>query len=282
MADNENLDQNVTVQELLVTQPTIQSFFTRFFFCLSPILVTIFSIFLQIAFRQATPDFIPNQMIFLISPIGLFVFLLIVGWVFYIRELWAGILTVLVLSLICAGITLMGMSFLAFDYYPRMIELLAFYIPIFSFIVSVVMVCLTELYRRSIQYTITNVGVKMRGGIVQTEEHLLPFNQIGRIILEVGILGKLFNFGTIVPVGLAQWGSELNIHGASVGGQKGNISGGVLYAKARQEVARTPLNCLFGISRPQETQKILEDHIAKQTIQGEEQTQLLREIYEKL
>jgi len=282
MADDEKADQNHTPLVILTTSPTIHSFITRFIFCISPILVSIFSFFLQTAFRNASPDFVPNQVIFLFTPIGLFVVLLVVGWVLYIRELWAGIFSVLVLSVICAGITLIGMSFFVFDYYPRMIELLDFYIPIFSVIISLIMLVLTELYRRSIQYTITNAGIKMKAGIIQNEEHIIPFNQIGRIIMEVGVLGRLFNFGIIIPIGVAQWGSELGIRGVGVGGQKGNASAGVLYAKARQEVARTPLNCLLGVPHPQEINKILEQFISKQALQGEEQTQYLKKIYEKL
>ena len=282
MAEDENTDQIAPTRVILATSPTVHSYITRFVFCILPILISIFSIFLQTAFRSATPNFIPNQAIFLFTPIGLFIVLLIAGWVLYIRELWVGIFSVLVLSIICAGITLMGMSFFSFDYYPRFIELLAFFIPIFSVIISLIMVAYTELYRRSIQYTITNAGIKMKGGIVQLEEHVIPFNQIGRIIMEVGILGRLFNFGTIIPIGVAQWGSELGIKGVGVGGQKGKISAGVLYAKARQEVARTPLNCLLGVPQPQEIHRILENFISRQALQGEEQTQYLKKIYDRL
>lgn len=282
MAEDENTDQIAPTRVILTTSPTVHSYITRFVFCILPILISIFSIFLQTAFRSATPNFIPNQAIFLFTPIGLFIVLLIAGWVLYIRELWVGIFSVLVLSIICAGITLMGMPFFSFDYYPRFIELLAFFIPIFSVIISLIMVAFTELYRRSIQYTITNAGIKMKGGIVQLEEHVIPFNQIGRIIMEVGILGRLFNFGTIIPIGVAQWGSELGIKGVGVGGQKGKVSAGVLYAKARQEVARTPLNCLLGVPQPQEIHTILENFISRQALQGEEQTEYLKKIYEKL
>jgi membrane protein YdbS with pleckstrin-like domain len=282
MVEDENTDQTIPTQEILTTGPTVHSFITRFVFCILPVLVSVFSIFLQTVFRNATPDFIPNQAIFLFTPIGLFIVLLVAGWVLYIRELWAGIFSVLVLSIICAGITLMGMSLFSFDYYPRLIELLAFYIPIFSVIISLIMIAITEQYRRSIQYTITNAGIKMRGGIIQIEEHMIPFNQIGRIIMEVGILGRLFHFGTIIPIGVAQWGSELGIRGVGVGGQKGKVSAGVLYAKARQEVARTPLNCLLGVPKPHEIHKILEKFISRQALQGEEQTQYLKKIYEKL
>jgi hypothetical protein len=177
---------------------------------------------------------------------------------------------------------LLELPLFSLNYYPRFIEIATFFIPIFSVIISFIMIAMTEAYRRSIQYTITNAGINLSGGILKMESHVMPFNQIGRIISEVGILGRIFHFGTIIPISLAQWGSETGIRGVGVGGQRGNVSGGVFYARARQEVATTPLNCLFGIPQPATVYQTLERCISTHSLQGQEQTEYLRKIYEKI
>jgi len=277
-----DVTHNQSEHDILTTNPTVHSFLMKFFFCLSPLLISILAILLKTYLRGILPAFIPDQSILLLSPICLFIGLVLVGWVLYIREIWMGSLAVLILSGISAWFLMTGISLLSLSYIPHFIELWAFYVLIFSIIVSTVMAFLTEKYRQTIQYTITKRGIKIKGGLWKQEEHLILFNQVGRIVMEQGVLGRIFNFGDIIPVSSAQWGAEIGIRGMGASNQKKNFSLGVGYARARQEIARTPVNCLYGVPNPKQIQELLETSISRAMVQQEEQTQYLKEINEKI
>jgi hypothetical protein len=157
-----------------------------------------------------------------------------------------------------------------------------FLIQPFSVIAVIIVIAWTEKFRRSIRYTITKAGVRIKGGVWKQQEHMLPHHQIGRVVLEQDQLGSIFHVGTIIPVGTTPWGSEISVRGMGVGGQKDKVSAGLGYAKTRQEGSRYPLDCLYGIREPEKAMALLEQMIYRPAEREEEQASYLKKIYEKM
>jgi len=59
---------------------------------------------------------------------------------------------------------------------------------------------LVEVYRRSHRYLLTNLRIHLRGGIILVKERSLRYEKITDLDAAQGLLGKLFGFGTIIPI----------------------------------------------------------------------------------
>ena len=67
---------------------------------------------------------------------------------------------------------------------------------------------LVEIYRRRHLYIVTNHRVIIRGGLIPKEEEI-AYRDIARIYVKQGILGRIFNFGTIIIH--STFGFDLNV-----------------------------------------------------------------------
>lgn len=93
-------------------------------------------------------------------------------------------------------IVLVGASgtFLESHYQSPMIKLWILVIAAGSSII------LTELYRRSHTYIITNYRIITKKSFISKEERELMYDRITDIYVKQGILGRIFNYGTIIPI----------------------------------------------------------------------------------
>ena len=62
---------------------------------------------------------------------------------------------------------------------------------------AIACMALVEIYRRRYLYIVTNYRVIIKGGLIPKEEEI-TYDRISRIHVEQGILGRIFNFGTVV------------------------------------------------------------------------------------
>ena len=74
------------------------------------------------------------------------------------------------------------------------------FIPIYSILVSIIGFIFVDIYRRSHHYFITNLRLVFRGGIVRRRERTLRYDKITDVEGSQGILGRIFGFGTIIPI----------------------------------------------------------------------------------
>lgn len=58
----------------------------------------------------------------------------------------------------------------------------------------------TEWYRRSHLYVVTNARIYTSAGVLSKKERTLPISKINDISVHKGILGTIFGFGTLIPV----------------------------------------------------------------------------------
>jgi hypothetical protein len=303
---------------ILATNPDPGGFFYKYTLSLTPLLLIPLSV-IAIAviygiidtfsqpFSSALSMFLPDMsdvtliMVLMIAPIGIFAFFAVTGWILRFTEMWTGSALSLGLSTALGFILVTWLPDLSlylgsilqsgpWVFVPlmssnRVLYLLtwtAFLIQPFSILAVTTVIAWTEKFRRSIHYIITKEGIIIKGGVWKQQEHMLPHHQIGRLVVEQDMVGGLFHTGTIIPVGTAQWGSEMSIRGLGMGGQKSNVNIGVGYAKARQEFSRYPLDCLYGVKDPEKVMALLQQLISRPEEWGEEQVSYLKKIYEKL
>lgn len=121
---------------------------------------------------------------------------------------------------------------------------------------SVLGAVFTELHRRAHVYYITDRGIVMEyRGLTKTVRREVLYSQITDIVLEKGLLGKLFGFGNVIPItgsGLGLGADTANV-GVAVGGGKG-VKGGVIVMGGRGvnvPRSRTFL-MLYGVPKPEE------------------------------
>jgi hypothetical protein len=219
--------------------------------------------------------------ILMVAPVGIFIFFIAIGWAMQLDEVWTGTLVTLGLSGVTAIVlTFTGSTLGSGEFVIRVLEWIAFLVQPFSLIAAVIVLYAIEKFRQSVHYTITRKGVWIGGGLLGVQEHMIPHNQIGRIVFEQDFFGARYNYGTLIPHTLTRWGAETSIRGVGASGQKDNFGFGVGYAKGREEGSRNPLDCLFGVPDPKKIQKILTEYISRHDDREEEQATYLRKLYE--
>jgi len=286
---------------LLSTHPDSKGFLFKYILCLTPVFLVIISWIVRIViygminmfFPSVTASltpFVPNitnltdWTVLMISPIGIFVVGVCIGWVMRLPEVWTGSALCLGLSTVAGLLLVKGVGAPAMSANNPMdlLQWIGFLIQPFSIVAVIIVLAWTEKFRQTIRYTITKDGVRIKGGVWKQQEHMLPHHQIGRVVLEQDRLGSLFHVGTIIPIGTTPWGSEMLIRGVGLGGQKDKMSAGLGYAKARQEGSRYPLDCLYGIYEPEKVMALLEKMIIRPAEREEEQAAYLKKIYDKM
>jgi hypothetical protein len=268
---------------LLATNPDTRGFIYKYLMGLTPVGLVICSFFLRILLHGMIP-FLPDVTLSMIAPVGIFILAVSIGWAMRLDEVWTGSLLALGMSSLLAALLVngLGVPVLTLNYIMNMFGWIAFLIQPFSVLAAIGVIAWTEKFRRSLEYTITREGVWLKGGVWKMQQHMLPHHQIGRMVMEQDFLGRRFHVGTVIPIGIAQWGSEFSLRGAGAGGQRDNIGGGLGYAKGRQEGSRHPLDCLYGIRDPEKVMAMLEPLICRPAAREEEQVSYLKKILEKI
>jgi membrane protein YdbS with pleckstrin-like domain len=94
---------------------------------------------------------------------------------------------------------IIGMG-LILGWYGDVLDAARVYLPAYTITLFVTGLPLVEMYRRSHRYFLTNLRVVLRGGILRVKERCLRYEKITDIDASQGILGKIFGFGTIIPI----------------------------------------------------------------------------------
>jgi len=74
------------------------------------------------------------------------------------------------------------------------------FIPFYTLAVSIIGFFFVDAYRRTHKYIITNQRIKLKGGIFTKRERILSHDKILDLTTRQGILGQIFDFGTITPI----------------------------------------------------------------------------------
>jgi hypothetical protein len=262
---------------LFTTHPAFRGFIYKYILGLTPIFLAALSIVVLTVMINAGKSFptslvgplgtiipdLPSLIeiyVYLIAPICIFLFFIFLGDVMNRPEVWSGAGLTLLLSVI-GGIVLvhdMGIPVLSTLYLLTLLQWIAYLIQPCSILVAGIVVAGIELFRRSLQYTITRDVVIITGGLWNLVENVIPLHQIERVVLVQGRLGHVFHFGTIVMAGLVFGISQIDMRSRHTIGNNGYPDTGSSSSLRWEQGLHNPLVSLYGIRDPENVKALLE------------------------
>jgi len=183
--------------------------------------------------------------------------LLTVFWVVLIVSgILIGLLWVSKTPLICmVGVGATGTFLELYYHYPPFTKL---WVLIIAAALGMV---LTELYRRGHWYFITNYRIITRKRFIGREERDLIYDRITDVYVSQSLLGRIFNFGTVIPITASGFGTGeemamAGIHAASTkgGGMIGVGAGG---GRGVQRPRAATYFSLYGIPKPRRVRGLI-------------------------
>jgi hypothetical protein len=127
---------------------------------------------------------------------------------------------------------------------------------------------LTEFYRRGHNYYVTNHRIVMEKSFLSYDSRQFAYSKIEDLAVVQGVLGRVLNYGTVIPVtgsgfGLGEDSASLGIGGAvGVGGKRIlPVGGGLSFSASGGRAVLMPrgrtYHTLYGIPRPREVQQAI-------------------------
>jgi len=280
---SEYFEYSEYVSKILVsTRPSFLGFMRKYILCLAPLVALAIYAIIKSLLKNSLSVFNLILNLKFVSDLLNFTILLsilfIISWVLRSREVQWSVGLSLTISAIFVLLKVSG------DFFDLILKGLSVYIssyPLASVIAVTLTILGTELYRRSIRYEITDTGIRLCGGICRRQEHYIPYDKIGRIVLEQSLFGRLLNYGTIIPVGLVEWGAEYYTRAIGVGSY-GRVTAGVGYARTLKEISRDPLKCLYGVRDAVKIKEIVERMITSPFRAEVDQVEYLKKIYNEI
>ena len=180
--------------------------------------------------------------------------------------LWA---MVLVVAALCASVVMvdfkwpvvMGCVAIASVLAASYMELAPEAAYYFGVLFSILGVCFVEVYRNAHRYYVTDMRVVTEVRFASHKRNELSYDKINNIVLDQGLLGSLFNFGTVIPVTASGLGMGGDMAAVTLAGARsaGPATLGVGVTGGRD--IRTPrarsMHCLFGVPDPERMQAVI-------------------------
>ncbi len=142
-------------------------------------------------------------------------------------------------------------------------------------IISIVGLIVSDIQRRGYEYYLTNYRIITTKAFLTTEERSIFYSRIVDVILKKGIIGKIFNYGTVIPITPSELGMGSNFAFTSAGIQKSGLEASVGGGKSIKVTRARAQYVLYGIPNPEKVYNIILEHI-KRT----EESEYLRKITE--
>ncbi len=261
---------------LIRSRPHILSFANRYLLAFTPVFLVAISVFTRTALGDSVQGLIPKMpgtlatimpgtsdlsliTVFLVAPVFLFILVASIGYELRLTEAWTSTLIAFASS-IAVGFVL---TFAAPGTAPdtsqllRFLQWTAYLVQPFSLLATILVIAGVEKYRRSISYTITESGVFLTSGLWGRREQMIPVQMIGRVESDQGMLGRWFNFGTVIPRSVTGWD-----HGTVHGGRGVMGGAGIRDTFGNPAGSSGPADCLYGIPDPDASEQILIQTIA--------------------
>jgi hypothetical protein len=136
----------------------------------------------------------------------------------------------------------------------------------YSFFAALIGILVAEAFRSSHKYIITNLRLILRGGILRKHERTLRYSNISDLECSQGILGRIFDYGSITPITPSGMGTGTDQTFAAAGGGAKVTDklavGGVTGGEKGVKVARTRTYWeLYGTHPFREAKQLIENLI---------------------
>jgi len=159
------------------------------------------------------------------------------------------------------------------------------FIPLLTLLVGGGGIMIVNHYRRSFTYYLTDIRIAMHQDFLwfRTSERQVRYNHIEDIKLKQSLFGRIFGFGTVVPVtgsGLGT-GTDEAMMIAAVGGEAKGFAAGIA-GGSRRSTLRTsdnPCDTLYGVPDPGRVRDIIAQNIQDDT--GVEHLKRIEELLRK-
>ena len=137
--------------------------------------------------------------------------------------------------------------------------------------ISIIGIFLAELYKRGHEYTIRNYRIIAHLGFLGAIERNIFYSKITEIFVDQGFLGKLFNFGSIIPItpsgiGTGEDAAKVTVGtGAAqgVGPSQIGVGVGVTGEKSVTVPRGRSAFILYGVPNPDEIKRIILENMKK-------------------
>jgi membrane protein YdbS with pleckstrin-like domain len=242
-------------QVVLEMHPGPGGFLPRYLLALTPLFLLAISLLATAGIRMMVaglPMSIPTPagnlaqgmgdmvetLILLTAPVGIYTLFVVIGWTMRYTEMWAGTLLALGSSSILGALFVTLSPEASLNRILDLLSWIAYLILPMSVVAALVVTAATEWFRRSISYTITYEGLITKGGILGQQERILPHHHIARLSMEQGMVGRLLDTGTIIPIGAAELSPGSRTEG--------------------HEKSRNLLDCLYGVREPKKIMAVLD------------------------
>lgn len=266
---------------LLETYPSARGFLSRYLLCLTPGILAGFSVLVltylmnmlnesSVSIVRSLGKIVPELpayieiTILLIAPVGIFLFFIFIGDLTNHAEIWVGAALTLLLCAIGAfyQVYTLGIPIMSTQYLLSLFQWTAYLVIPASVIASALLLIGTELFRRSIRYTLYHDMIRITGGVWTPVEHLIAHKQIGRIMVKQNVFNRLIHVGTILFAGAMYHGMNPSMIGTGdTAGTEGLVSG---YTLISPDKVYSPLDCLYGIKNPEKAKELLEPKVLHQ------------------
>jgi hypothetical protein len=267
-------------QVLLDTYPSARGFLSRYLLCLTPVVLAGISV-LVLTYLQALltasfasvvhsletiapelPVFIEITVL-LIVPVGIFLFFIFIGDVTNNPEISIGAALTIILSGIGAFymVVMTGLPTVTTPFLLSLFQWIAYLVQPASIVATVLILIGTELFRRSVRYTLYRDLVRITGGVWTPVEHLIAYKQIGRVTVKQNWFNRLIHVGSIVFASAMYHGMDtVRTDSSDLPGTESLLSG---YTIILPESVHSPLDCLYGITYPEKAKELLEQKILR-------------------
>ncbi len=155
------------------------------------------------------------------------------------------------------------------------------YTFIIGAVAGILGVLAVEMHRRAHKYTVTDRRIIFEyNGLFKKIRRDLVYSRVSDIILEKGILGKLFNFGNLIPVSQPGLGLGSDMSFVTLGGSVGkDVRAGLAVTGGRSvKVPRSrSFYMLYGIPHPERVYDMIVE-----AIKASEEAPYLKKILDKM
>lgn len=166
---------------------------------------------------------------------------------------------------------------------------LPLFLPLYTMLAFLAGLPLVELYRHSHSYVLTDLRIVLQGGIIRSRQRSIRYEKISDVDSSQGALGKLFGFGTIIPITASGFGmgDDESFAGGGVAATPGKKIGFFGFAGGERGV-NTPRTRsyyeLHGIHPYREIRALIEELVQQSSVAPyqREQISLQREILDTL
>ncbi len=268
---------------LLETHPSPRGFLSRYLLCLTPIALAGLSVlvltYLMTMLTESSQSVVQSLgtivpelpayiqiTVLLIAPVGIFLFSIFIGDVTNHTEIWIGAALTMLLSGIGAfyQVYTLGIPIMSTQYLLELFQWTAYLVQPASVVAAVVVLFGTEMFRRSVRYTLYRDMIRITGGVWTPVEHLIAYKQIGRIMVKQNLFNRFIHVGTILFAGAMYHGmnpSSIGTPGETTG-TEGLVSG---YTLISPDKVYSPLDCLYGIKDLKKAKELLEQKVLQQS-----------------